>query len=1153
MTDLDTVTALAREAARALQPLAGAFEIPDDGPRDFLAQLSWPFDTVPAAFANLQDPVQQALQLADPDEDGAPIDGSALLDSLRAVFQAITAIGNDQTLPSDFRTDFPGQLLQDLLVQYLLGNRPRTGYLLMLLGIISEDDQPEANGRLAYLRRTFWFDGLAQLLSDPLGTLKSTYQWGQSELTTDRFLTSIIGLFSNSAWTVKFGQLDDATATALNSGALQPDQTTSFSLSLTAFDDVQVGNTFNAGAGLFLLPETATAKPGFALLPFATDSFAVPVQLTEQVSLQIDSDLDLTGGAGILVRPDTDIQFQLGLSSGSPLPAQGQLSVQLDLNSTGTPFTLLGSPDASRLELAGVSTLLGTRLSTNQKLDVFAEFALEQAKLIIQPDSGSVDSFLSSLLPTGGMQLDVNLTLGASTQRGLYFGGSSNFAVDLPLHVCLGPLQIQSVQIGLSPADNAVVAELGATFKATLGPVDAVVNNVGILARFSSPSDGNGNLGPLQLDLGVRAPDGVALSLDAQGLISGGGFLTHDAAQGLYAGGVQLSLHESITLTGYGVIATHLPDGSPGYSLLVFITADGFQPIPLGLGFMLTSIGGLIGVNRTFDYDVLQAGLKSDTLAALLFPRDPIGNALTLIRSIAAAFPARSGSFLLGLLARITWFTPTLITLDLGLVLEVGDRTRLLVLGRVSALLPTAQNDLVRIVLDSVGELDFNAGTLAVDAILVDSRLLHRFPITGSAAVRANWGSQSGVAGQSFVLAAGGFNPRFAIPAGFPALERLAISLTKGNNPRLVAEAYFAVTSNTLQFGARASLYAEAIGFSLTGEIGYDVLVSWSPLHFVADFQGMVQLKRGSHNLFKLELKGSLEGPQPLRLSGKVTFEILWISFTVRIDATLADGPADAGLAAVNVADLLTAAVSQTSNWRTQLTPGVSHGVALRAVTSQDGPVLDPLGQMVLEQQVVPLNLTRDVDIYGGAPVAGPRRFSLTGELNDTAATAVQGAFAPARFFAMSDDEKLAAPPFEAMDAGLILGDTSIHYPANAIEPAPLEYEPITLNPDGVASAPSDGTNYQLPATSLTAYVATGAAAKAPVRQVGRAQFRNLSVKPVATVSAPQWTIIQTSDGTAAPATSSNRTWSEQRAALNLLNRGGSAWTMVPTHELAAA
>jgi hypothetical protein len=208
---------------------------------------------------------------------------------------------------------------------------------------------------------------------------------------------------------------------------------------------------------------------------------------------------------------------------------------------------------------------------------------------------------------------------------------------------------------------------------------------------------------------------------------------------------------------------------------------------------------------------------------------------------------------------------------------------------------------------------------------------------------------------------------------------------------------------------------------------------------------------------------------------------------------------------------------------------------------------------MVLEQQVVPLNLTRDVDTYGGAPVAGPRRFALTGKLNETSGTSVQGAFAPARFFALSDDEKLAAPSFEAMDAGLVLGDASVRYATDAIEAAPLEYEPITLNPDGASSAPADDTKYQLPVASLAAHVGTGAAAQAPVRQVGRARFRNSAIEPAATVAAPQWRIVRTSDGTPAPVDSNIRTWSEQRAALNLLNRGGNAWTMVPTHELAVA
>ena len=137
--------------------------------------------------------------------------------------------------------------------------------------------------------------------------------------------------------------------------------------------------------------------------------------------------------------------------------------------------------------------------------------------------------------------------------------------------------------------------------------------------------------------------------------------------------------------------------------------------------------------------------------------------------------------------------------MDLALILEFGSRQRLLALGRISALLPSADNDLVRLNMEAMGVIDFDAGTAAIDAELVDSRLAHKFPITGSAALRAGFGD-----GPSFVLSVGGFNPRFAAPATVPALKRVAIALSSGNNPRLVCEAYFAITSNTVQFGANA-------------------------------------------------------------------------------------------------------------------------------------------------------------------------------------------------------------------------------------------------------------------------------------------------------------------------------------------------------------
>jgi hypothetical protein len=472
---------------------------------------------------------------------------------------------------------------------------------------------------------------------------------------------------------------------------------------------------------------------------------------------------------------------------------------------------------------------------------------------------------------------------------------------------------------------------------------------------------------------------------------------------------------------------------------------------------------------------------------------------------------------------------------------------------RVSALLPSRDNDLIRLNLDALGVLDFDEGTLAVDAVLVDSRLAHQFPITGSAALRARWHGTAG-AGANFVLAVGGLNPRFAPPAGFPPLERVAIALCSGNNPRLICDAYLAITANTVQFGSRTSLYAEALGFSVQGDLGFDALVTLLPPHFIVDFHAAVQLKRGSHNLFKVTLDGTLEGPLPLRLAAKATFEILWFSFSVHFDFTLAEGDlAQAALPAVALATELAKALADPSSWSTRRVPGLAHGVALRKLPA-GAPVLDPLGQLVVQQQVVPLNTGRDVDTYGGAPVAGPHRFQVAGTLNGQAGTAVPGAFAPARYFVMSDDDKLVAPSFETRDAGLVLGDSTVTFDATTIVSAPLTYEEIVLNAPSIAVTlpPARPRRYTLPVAALHGQRSSGAAARVPVRRVGRARFQNSTVTPAATLAAPHWRIVQTSDSAVAPVNTNVTTWSDYRAALATLNRGGARWQMVPAHELEA-
>jgi hypothetical protein len=792
----------------------------------------------------------------------------------------------------------------------------------------------------------------------------------------------------------------------------------------------------------------------------------------------------------------------------------GAPSVSLSLETTQPdPPWIFGDADGTRLELNGLRLRGELALSEGeQRAAIVAE--ADSALMVIAP--AGADGFVSSLLPKDGLRAQFGLGLGWSSEAGVTLRGHGSLEATLPVNKSIGGVSLEEVHVGLRAVQSTLDLELSASLSASLGPVRATVRGVGLEVKLNG-SHPEPNLGVADLQIGFKRPHGVGLAIDTQGLLIGGGFLAYDAATDGYAGALQVSLRSGLTLSAYGLIATRLPSGRRGYSLLVFITADGFKPIPLGLGFSLHAIGGMLGLHRTFDVAALRTTLREGRLGQLLLPSGPLANAPDLLRSLNTVFPVREGSYLLSLAVRITWFEPVLVRMDLSLTLELGIARRLLAMGRVSALLPSAENDLIRLNLDALGVLDFSQGTLEADALLTDSRLAHRFPVTGSAALRTRWTErrdEQGASQSTFALSAGGFNPRYSPPVGFPALERVTIALTRGKSPRIVCEAYFAITANTVQFGAQASLYAEALGFSIMGELGFDALISLAPPRFVIDFRAQVQLRRGSRNLFKVQLRGMLEGPLPLRLQAKASFEILWVDFTVRFDLRLADGDAGSLPAPVRLEQELRQLLASPASWRAAATALAPHGVQLRAVAAADQTlVLDPLGRLVLEQQLVPLNTDVDVDTFGGVRVEGRRRFHVAASLGGQAGTPIRAAFAPARYFEMTDDEKLTAPAFRAFDSGVVLGDEAASFSvAHAIK-VPLAYRQLIIVDDAPAGASSAAAAHPAPVSAQTGYTLSadhvgthlriGPAALAPIRRIGAARFRNRDVEPAVTVRAP--------------------------------------------------
>lgn len=815
-------------------------------------------------------------------------------------------------------------------------------------------------------------------------------------------------------------------------------------------------------------------------------------------------------------------------------------------------------------------------------------FQMLGATAALSPDS--FDNFIGKILPKAGLRVDFDAGVGFGVKRGKFFEGTirsagtgstpkpttptapgvqppplpplppetaPGFGLTIPIGKSLGPLLIHNLQLRFGSEDvdgkTTYLIQAASSISTKIGPVMARVDRLGLKLGVRIPDRDKGETGNLKfadVDVGAVLPNGVSLAIDAKGIVSGGGFLFHDKVQQVYAGVMQLSIKERITVKAFGLIATRMPDGSKGFSMIVFITAEDFQPIQIGMGATLRGIGGMIAINRTFDEEAMRTGLRNRTLGTLLFPQDPIRNAPEIIRNLITAFPAEEGCYLIGVLLKLGWFSPVLVTLDIAIMVELGKRLRVIVLGIIKALLPTQENDLVRLQMDALGLIEMDRLSVAIDAVLVDSRLVQKFVLTGEMALRASMAPGR----RNFVMAVGGFNPRFAPPENFPTLKRITIALASGNNPRLTCEAYFALTANTIQFGARAQLYAGAFGFSIEGDVGFDVLIHLIPFHLIADFKASVQLKRGSRSLFKLSVEGMLEGPLPLRISGKASFEIFWCDFTIRFDKTLISGEKPPLPPGVDVFAELRRALTAPDAWTTQIAQNRQHGVSLRKIAPGTTLVLDPLGNLVVKQQIVPLNTSRDLDTFGGAPVAGAKRFKLEAKIEGVTqnVNSVQDAFAPGQFFAMTDDEKLVGPSFEDMDAGAIFGSDAIVIDDGASLFAPLEYETIIIDEQGKATNEEED-RYVLVAHRLFEQVRFSAVGTAPVRNIGAARFRNLDLPATVTMRTAQFVIASVADGIVPP-TAKPATFAEARATLSRLNRGmaGEAlWQVIPVHETA--
>jgi hypothetical protein len=1037
----DTIAVLATEIGAALEPVARSLRSPATFSA-LMEKLGWDVAAVPPALEPL---VAPAEQIAATIQDGE-VSAAETPQLLAATTGFCAALRGVRTQPAAnfpagldvvaFKSEFPQQLVDYLVVDHLLRRQPGWGNLLKLAGVLRLEDVAASASRPAFTRYSVAWGDLGRLLGDPTLVLRNAYRWGQPDFRAATLLDNAADLLDGWQVAYRFAPVDAAIFDNLTAGAVDPDDVFPDALRVPFYEERISGFGADVGIQALILPATAAALPGLAALPYAEGQFEGEIPLSAEVVVDVESNADFAGGIAIILRPNEPVDLAIGFDGGAPTRASAEVSVGLLWrNPDDSEIVVLGSEQGSRLRMRSLALRVGSRLVTGGRHDLYLENEWVEAGLVIRPEASETDSFLGSLLPAEGAAVDFNFTVGVSARQGVYFAGGGGLEISLPAHMQLGPIEIESALLSVRPAAGAIPITLAATIKGDLGVVKAVVQNVGMTATFTFPDDGAGNLGPIDLALAFRPPNGVGVAIDA-GVVKGGGYLFFDPSRGEYAGVLELSAG-FLSLKAIGLISTRLPEGQPGFSLLVVVTAEFSPGFQLGYGFTLLGVGGILGLNRALLLEPLAAGVRTGAVNNILFPRDVIANAPRILSDLRTIFPPQTGTFLIAPMAKIGWGTPTLVSISLGVIIEIPGNV--VILGRLRVVLPTEEAPIVVLQVTFVGALEFDRRRIWFFASLFESRVLF-LTLDGEMGLLMDYDDQP-----EFLLSVGGFHPRFtAPPLPFPAPARLQISLVNESFARVRAETYFAVTSNTVQMGCRAQAFFGFDAFSVEGDLSFDALLRFSPFYLIVEISAGFSVRVFGAGVWGVHLRGSIEGPTPWRVRGSAEIEILFFSFDVDVDVTFGERRHDV-LPPIAVLPQIQAELEKLESWRATLPTSGQLFVSLRDLGTADALVLHPVGTLQISQRFAPLNLP--LDRIGQQKPSDVNRVTVSAE---SASLAVRGPvrekFAAAQYRDMDDAAKLSAPSFEPLDAGIELGASGQAWTTGPLAQRNVRYEQIIID-----------------------------------------------------------------------------------------------------------
>ena len=656
-------------------------------------------------------------------------------------------------------------------------------------------------------------------------------------------------------------------------------------------------------------------------------------------------------------------------------------------------------------------------LSYDNKFDVGYQCKLEDLSLVLK--LGEINDFMKKILKD-----DINLTLtelklGYSLSKGFDIDGGFMARIPFNADLDLKAVRFKGLNLELGGCSGSLKALLGMNFTVNLTAFSISFPNMA-LGFDCNLIDSCGRLGDFDFSPDFRFPTGLGIAIDIAG-IKGAGGIDWNADTGSFKGFLQLDILGLFGASAVLAFDMKKKDGTPGFSMFGAVSVVFTPGIQLGLGFSITRLGGSLGVNRRLDIDKLRDATYDGTLASIVFIDDLVDNIDEVLSNITAYYPSQEDQFFLGFMARIDW--AKMFTVDVGIFIQAPKPTSIVIAGSFNMSLSEDVEKLLCIKVDFLGEFDIMKGIL-LDASIHDSYIVG-ISFYGDISLRILWGGDT----KGFLISAGGFHPEYTPAPGFKVskMRRLGMKLDY-DILQLSLECYFAVTSNSVQFGASAFLL---IGwenkFDISGKLTFNVLFQWCPFYFSTDISLQVAVHVFGMKLCAISLSFALSGPAQWRAKGSAYFWFLMLKVGVDFNLKWGKKQGDSNRARIDVKPLFTECFEDktNANWKALTSDLSDNLVTLAEIASDHGIVVQPSERLSFCQDAIPLNM--HLDHYGEEDINDFNQFDLkelmvgSYVISKQAIKTAKTLFAPNQIKKMSNEEKLKSESYIKVDGGFEL------------------------------------------------------------------------------------------------------------------------------------